>query len=194
MRHLKTLILFTCFMSICKLSFAQYDKDLDMFNHYSVKLENDTINYHTYAKRNIDSLTTILLYIQGSKAYSLYQVKREKEKSWIGTTVPIKLKNIPDNYLFVLISKKGIPFCTKLDEDISVSESYYKNQTLDYRTFQADQVIKDLTKRHKNHLKKIIALGHSEGSDVIAKLGTINNDVTILGIGLEVDTLNFLNL
>ncbi|WP_108868009.1 dienelactone hydrolase family protein [Aquimarina aquimarini] len=181
MRYLKTLILFSCFMSICKLSFAQCDKDLDMFNHYSVKLENDTINYHTYAKRNIDSLTTILLYIQGSKASSLYQVKREKEKSWIGTTVPINLKNIPNNYLFVLISKKGIPFCTKLDEDIPVPESYYKNQTLDYRTLQADQVIKDLTKRHKNNFKKIIALGHSEGSDVIAKLGTINNDITHFG-------------
>ncbi|EDP70938.1 hypothetical protein FBALC1_00602 [Flavobacteriales bacterium ALC-1] len=152
-----------------------------MFKHYSIELENDTINYHTYANKSVDSLTSVLLYIQGSKAYSLYQVKRENGQLWKGTTVPIKLKTIPDNYLFVLISKKGIPFCTKLDEEIPIPNSYYKNQTLDYRTSQANQVINDLTQKHKNHFKKIIALGHSEGSDVIAKLGTLNNDITHFG-------------
>lgn len=172
------LLFLLCFY---KLSFGQCDKDFSMFKHYSIELENDTINYHTYANKSVDSLTSVLLYIQGSKAYSLYQVKRENGQLWKGTTVPIKLKTIPDNYLFVLISKKGIPFCTKLDEEIPIPNSYYKNQTLDYRTSQANQVINDLTQKHKNHFKKIIALGHSEGSDVIAKLGTLNNDITHFG-------------
>jgi len=144
---MKTLLLLFS-LSICILSFGQCDKDLKMFKHYSIKLDNDTIRYHTYAKKSIDSLKSILIYIQGSKAYSLYQ---------------------------------GIPFCTKLDEDILIPQSYYKNQTLDYRTFQVNQVIKDLTKKHKNRFKKIIALGHSEGSDVIAKLGTINTSITHFG-------------
>ncbi len=156
-------------------------KDFNKFQHYSIYNENDTINYHIYSKKSIDSLDNILLYIQGSKAYSLYQSKREKGKLWKGTTVPIDLKSIPDNYLFVLISKKGFPFCTTLDEDVPVPKTYYKNQTLDYRTLQANKVINDLTERHKNHFKKIIALGHSEGSDVVAKLGTVNNDVTHFG-------------
>lgn len=170
------LVLFTY-----NISFAQCDKDLNMFKHYSVVSENDTIEYHTYAKRSIDSLSTILLYIQGSKASSLYQVERKNGELWIGTTVPIKLKTISENYLFVLISKKGIPFCTKMDEEIKIPKSYYINQTLDYRVFQANEVLKDISKKHKNHFKKTIALGHSEGSDVIAKLGTVNSDITHFG-------------
>ncbi|WP_103069116.1 alpha/beta hydrolase family protein [Aquimarina sediminis] len=181
MRYTRLAIIVTFFLSIYKLSFAQCDKDLNMYQHHSIELENDTIRYHTYSKQSFDSLTTILLYIQGSKAYSLYQAKRENGKLWIGTTVPIKLKSIPENYLFVLISKKDIPFCTVLDEDIPISELYYKNQTLGYRTFQVDQVVNDLMRKHKNHFKKIIALGHSEGSDVVAKLGTINTDITHFG-------------
>lgn len=177
----KIILIITFLLGICNLSFAQCDKDLNMFKHYSVVSENDTIEYHTYAKKNIDSLNTILLYIQGSKASSLYQVERKNGVLSIGTTVPIRLKTIPENYLFVLISKKGIPFCTQMDEEIKIPESYYINQTLDYRVFQANEVLKDLSKKYNNHFKKIIALGHSEGSDVIAKLGAVNDDITHFG-------------
>ncbi len=179
-KKMKTLISVVILFS-CNISFAQCDKDLNMFNHYSVVSENDTIEYHTYAKKSIDSLNTILLYIQGSKASSLYQVERKNGVLSIGTTVPIRLKTIPKNYLFVLISKKGIPFCTKMDEEIKIPESYYTNQTLDYRVFQANEVLKNLSKKHNNHFKQTIALGHSEGSDVVAKLGTVNNDITHFG-------------
>ncbi|MBL4705561.1 MAG: dienelactone hydrolase family protein [Flavobacteriales bacterium] len=161
--------------------FGQGSKVLKMYKHHSVVVKHDTINYHTYAKKGIDSLNSILLYIQGSSAMSLYQVKKEDGKIMIGTTVPFNFKTIPDDYLFVVISRKGFPFSTKMDDDIPIPEAYFQNQTLDYRVFQADRVLNDLTKKHKKQFKNIIALGHSEGSDVIAKLGTINNDVTHFG-------------
>ncbi len=163
------------------VSFGQRTKYLKAFKHHAVITTNDTIHYHTYSKKSIDSTENVILYLQGSKAKSLYQTMEEDGKTYIGTVIPLDFSLLPDNYLFVVISKKGLPFLTKMDEEFPIPESYFKNQTLSYRAFQADEVIKDLTKIHKNKFGKIIALGHSEGSDVVAKLGTINSKVTHFG-------------
>lgn len=177
MRLLTTLLL----LSICSISFAQRTKIIKAFKHHSVISKNDTINYHTYSKKNIDSTKNVLLYIQGSKAMSLYQTMEEDGKTYVGTVIPFDFKLLPDDYLLVVISKKGFPFLTEMNKELPVPKEYYENQTLAYRAFQADQVINNLTEKHKNHFEKIIALGHSEGSDVVAKLGTINEKITHFG-------------
>lgn len=157
-------------------------KELDDYKHFRIIHENDTIHYHTFSKTNIDSVENVLLFIQGSGAFPLFQVKREDERLWISSSVPFNTRDFPENYLFVVISKKGIPFCFPLDKDYSAPPEYYENETLDYRTKQADLVIQDLILRRKERTyKKIIALGHSEGSDVIAKLGTTNKDISHFG-------------
>ncbi|SFS96754.1 Dienelactone hydrolase family protein [Zhouia amylolytica] len=177
MKLLTTLLL----LSICSISFAQRTKIIKAFNHHSIILKGDTINYHTYSKKSVDSTKNLLLYIQGSKAMSLYQTMEEDGKTYVGTVIPIDFKLLPEDYLLVVISKKGFPFLTDMDKEFPVPKEYYENQTLVYRAFQANQVINDLTEKHKNHFEKIIALGHSEGSDVIAKLGTINKEITHFG-------------
>ncbi len=169
------------FLSIYTSSFGQKMKVLKSFKHYSVIVNNDTINYHSFSKKSIDSTKTLLVYVQGSSAKSLYQTMEKDGKNYVGTVIPFDFNLLPDDYLFVVISKKGFPFLTKMDEKFPTPKSYYENQTLDYRTFQTDQVINNLTEKHKNHFGKIIALGHSEGSDVIAKLGTINKNITHFG-------------
>ena len=161
--------------------FGQRYSEIKNYKHYSVITENDTINYHTYAKQNIDSINTIFLYIQGSSAQSLYQIKKDKGSIIIGTTVPFDFATIPDNYLFVVISRKGFPFSTEMDEVFPVPKSYFENQTLEYRANQADLVINDLHRKYSEQIDKIIVLGHSEGSDVVAKLGTLNKKVTHFG-------------
>ncbi|CAM1340050.1 dienelactone hydrolase family protein [Tenacibaculum aestuarii] len=166
---------------ICSTSFSQRTKDLKTFKHHSVITHNDTINYHTYSKKGIETTNTLLLYIQGSKAMSLYQTMEKNGKTYVGTTLPLDFNLLPDNYLFVVISKKGFPFLTKMDEDFLIPKSYYENQTLAYRTYQANEVINNITKNYPNKFKKIIALGHSEGSDVVAKLGTANTSITHFG-------------
>lgn len=174
---------FTVFLllSIWSVSYGQRTKDLKAFKHHSVIISNDTINYHTFSKKNIDSTKTLLLYTQGSRATSLYQIMKENGKTYVGTVIPFNFDLLPDDYLFVVISKKGFPFLTKMDEEFPIPKAYYENQTLAYRTFQADQVINNLIENHENQFEKIIALGHSEGSDVIAKLGTVNKDITHFG-------------
>lgn len=156
--------------------------ELKDYKHYSVVHKNDTINYHTFSKSSIDSIENILLFIQGSGGFPLFRVKRENENLWISSSVPFNTKDFPENYLFVVVSKKGIPFCSPLSEDYSAPTEYYENETLDYRVKQADLVIQDLISRRKEkEYQKIIALGHSEGSDVIAKLGTINKNISHFG-------------
>jgi len=161
--------------------FGQKYSELKNYKHYTIVTEKDTIKYHTYAQKPIDSINTIFLFIQGSSAISLYQVKKEKESIVIGTTVPFDFATIPDNYLFVVISRKGFPFSTEMDKPFPIPQSYFENQTLEYRANQADLVINDLYKKYGEQIDKIIVLGHSEGSDVVAKLGTINKRITHFG-------------
>ena len=179
---MKQKLIFTLLILTSNLTlFGQKYSELKNYKHYSVITENDTISYHTYSKKNSDSINTILLYIQGSSAMSLYQVKKENGGVSIGTTVPFDFVTIPDNYLFVVISRKGFPFSTEMDKPFPIPKSYFEHQTLNYRAKQADLVINDLYKIFNKQTEKIIALGHSEGSDVIAKLGTINEKVTHYG-------------
>lgn len=160
---------------------AQKHSILDSYKHYSIHTENDTIHYHTYSTQHTDSINTIFLYLQGSSAKSLYQIKKRNGKTAIGTTIPFDFATIPKDYLFVVISRKGFPFLTQKDPPFSIPKSYFENQTLEYRTNQADLVINDLYKTYSKQIEKIIVLGHSEGSDVTAKLGTINKKITHFG-------------
>lgn len=152
-----------------------------IYQHSSVITENDTVNYHTHAKQSIDSINTLFLYIQGSRARSLYQLRERNGKTSIKTVLPFNLNTIPSNYLFVVISRKGFPFLMKTKKPFATPKSYFENQTLQYRANQADLVISDLCAKYNNQFDKIIVLGHSEGSDVTAKLGTINDKITHFG-------------
>lgn len=169
------------FLSFYTTSFSQRTKIIEAFKHHSIVFKNDTIHYHTYSKKSIDSTKNLLLYHQGSTAKSLYQTMKKDGKTYVGTVIPLDFNVLPDDYLLVVISKKGFPFLTEMDKDFPIPKVYYENQTLAYRAFQSDQVINDLLKNHKNQFKKIIVLGHSEGSDVVAKLGTINKKITHFG-------------
>ncbi len=177
MRLLTMLIVFC----VCQTSIGQRAKIIKAFKHHSIVLENDTINYHTYAKKDIDSTKNLLLYIQGSKAMSLYQTMEENGKTYVGTVIPIDFNILPDDYMLVVVSKKGFPFLTEMDKEFPVPKVYYENQTLAYRALQANHVINDIIKNRKNKFQRIVALGHSEGSDVVAKLGTLNKKITHFG-------------
>jgi pimeloyl-ACP methyl ester carboxylesterase len=177
----QTLILILLILANNLTLFGQGYSEVKNYKHHSVVTENDTINYHTYAKQKIDSINTILLYIQGSSAQSLYQIKKVNGGVSIGTSVAFDFATIPNDYLFVVISRKGFPFSTEMDEPFSIPKSYFEYQTLDYRVKQADLVLNDLCEKFNKQIDKIIALGHSEGSDVVAKLGTLNKKITHFG-------------
>lgn len=179
------------------IAFGQFNpKHIDEFQHKSIVIKNDTIRYHIYSKGNIENKNKILVYFQGSGPKPLFQkgtiidtlkvkngeeTKNEiKKSSWYGTSVPIDFGKIPDDYVFVVISKKGVPFLD-IDDKFRPDDLYYENEGLNYRVWQGNNVINEITKKIIKNPKKIVILGHSEGSDVVAKLGHTNKKITHIG-------------
>jgi hypothetical protein len=103
-----------------------------------------------------------------------------EENNFIYNFVPFDLDRIPDDYIFVLISKKGIPFSADR-ETYKPSQTFLKNESLNYRVWQGDKVINDLTKHYIKNPNKVVIIGHSEGADVVARLGHTNKKITHIG-------------
>jgi esterase/lipase len=188
----------TCiiFILIPIITFGQYDPKIEEYQNKTIITKNDTIRYHIYSKGNLKEARNILIFFHGSGGNPLFGkriqydtiktvengiTKDKIQKSlFLKSSVPFDLERIPNDYIFVLISKKGVPFYIENDF-YKPSQEFYKNESLNYRAWQGDEVIKDITKRYLKNPKKIVIIGHSEGSDVVAKLGHKNKKVTNIG-------------
>lgn len=186
----KIILLTFIFLSV--KSFSQKKSFYEQFEHFKIFHKNDTINFHIYTKNKDNK--KLLLFIQGSGPQSIYHIfekndtirkegieKPEIIKSkYIHSTNPFNLNKFPEDYSLIIISKKGFKFETNGNDTIT-QKSYYDNEDLDYRVWQANEVLKYV--KRKNIIKpiKVVALGHSEGTDVVAKLGTINKSITHIG-------------
>ena len=159
---------------------AQCEK-INMFKYFTFVNNNDTINYHAYAKGEVSSKENILLFIHGSSSKPFYSFFKEKGIQYRGSTMPFDLKEIPDDYAFFIVSKKYIPFCVDSKKEFKAPEVYHKTMTLKHRAYQIDKVIKDILRNYIQKPKRIVVIGHSEGSDVVAKVGSINKEITHVG-------------
>lgn len=178
------------------MTFGQYDPKTEEYLHKRIITKTDTINYHIYSKGGIEKKDKILLFFHGSGAFPLFSQttqidtlkvnengvsKNKIQKSIsLSSSVPFDLDRIPDDYAFVIISKKGVPFLD-IDKQFIPNKLFYENEGLNYRTWQGDMVINDLTTNWIKKPKKVVIIGHSEGSDVVAKLGHMNKMVTHIG-------------
>jgi len=176
MKKLKFIILLFLTIKV----FCQFNPKIDEYKHYSIIKKKDTINFHLYSSDKTEKLNSILLFLQGSGSEPFFRVKIKGKKKHIKSHIPFNLDRIPKKNAFVVISKKGIPFSIK-DTVFKTPKSFYENESLEYRAKQADEVIKYIKKHLIHKPLKVIAIGHSEGSDVVAKLGTINKDLTHIG-------------
>ena len=177
-------------------SFGQFDPKEDEYKHYKIFTKNDTINYHIYTNKTSKEINGFILFFQGSGPQPLLQISTKIDTLKTNTnsilenkitktkklysSIPFDLDRIPLNLAFVLISKKGIPFIVNSD-NFKASRTYYQNESLDYRVWQGNKVINQILKKQIKQPKKVIVIGHSEGSDVVAKLGTINKKITNIG-------------
>jgi len=187
------LILFVLFPV---LTFGQYRPQIESYQHKSIIVSNDTIHYHIYSKGKIEEKKKVLIFFHGSGGNPLFRIStridsskvvengEQKSKAQrirtVRSSVPFDLDRIPNDYIFVIISKKGVPFSTE-NENYVPSITFLANESLDYRVWQGDEVIKDITKKLISKPSKVVIIGHSEGSDVVAKLGHINKKVTHVG-------------
>lgn len=150
------------------------------YRHFSICKKNDTINYHIYSQKDLKESDGIILFIQGSGADPLFKITKEDGFKSIKSRVPFNLDKIPENFAFVIVSKKCLPFSTE-NENFKAPKYFYENESLNYRVWQYNEVINRILKNQIKNPKKIIAVGHSEGSDVVAKLGTVNKKITHIG-------------
>ncbi|QXP58993.1 dienelactone hydrolase family protein [Olleya sp. HaHaR_3_96] len=164
------------------------------FEHYTIVKNNDTIHFHTYSNGDMTPKKGILLYSQGSGSDPFYKLirhidtvktsKNEEPKInkylEVHKTLPFNLEAFTTDYLLVAISKKSIPF-EIFGNDFKTPKAFYENDNLNYRVWQANEVVNYLSNNRLQNKGKIIALGHSEGTEVVAKLGTINNKITAIG-------------
>ena len=184
MRLILLLILTTAVFNFCKAQKIP-SKD-DLVNHFgfiqdSIIVETENIVYYSY-KNGDAKIDHLIIYLQGSdpSPQFSYRIKDNQIEKlcWLHG----EHKEISKNYLFVVIEKIG--FEGTIDENnIPKPEIYQQKNSLDNRVFRANSVINKLIL--ENSFDKIIVYGHSEGAPVGAKLATVNQNITHLGIQIK---------
>lgn len=186
------LILVWIISTISCLSQQKLTADALGFKHYSIVTDSlGTINYYV-TKNKIDSKKPLLIYLDGSGAYPLFQ----KTQRGLGSTVPLKYQTLSNDYHIILISKPGVPFIDEVKMNYDLGYPEYKNPkeydqklSLEWRVESTDKVINDVLKKLNVDTSKIAILGISEGFQVGAKLLTVNNKIThaalLVGNGLN---------
>lgn len=179
-RNCMKTVLTLFFLIITTLCFSQSISEYKKFKHFEILKDKDTIKYHIYKQNDITDKTNILLFIHGSAPIPMFDITTEKNSVSVVSTIPFDLSKIPEDYIFIIVSKKCVPFAT-IDKTYNPPECYYENESLDYRVWQYDNVINHITNTFLKNAEKVVVLGHSEGSDVVAKLGTLNKKITHIG-------------
>ena len=147
------------------------------FNQDSIVVDSEKIVFYLY-KKGEDEIENLVVYLQGSdpSPQFSYRIQDGKIKNlcWLNG----EFKELPGNYLFVVIEKVG--FEGVINEDNIPSPKIYQlKNSLDNRVFRANNVINLI--HSKYDLNNIIVYGHSEGAPVGAKLATVNKKITHLG-------------
>lgn len=152
-------------------------KDFD-FIQGKVIQNKDTITY--YLKNYKEKPKNLVVFIQGTDANPIFShaVKDGKIEyfRWFGDD----FKNLDSTYTFAIIPKPGMKGLYG-EGEISIPQTYYENNYLDYRVNQIDASINDIIKNHMVKPEKIVVYGHSEGATIGATLATINKKITHLG-------------
>lgn len=156
-----------------KLGFRRFQLDLPVWGE---------VDYYVSTKK-LDSTKPLLLYLDGSGPFPLYQ----KLEKGFGSSVMLDVKKLAEHYHIVLISKPGIPFVDSLafNKELGYPEyqepaEYTQKLSLDWRVQTADAVLNEVIQKFKVDRKKICIMGISEGFQVGAKLATVNLNITHL--------------
>lgn len=138
-----------------------------------IQLKNDTIDYFIRMPKK-KKAKHLFVHIEGS--YPM-PINLKINGVCCSSYDVFNPKLIPEDYAYVVIAKHGYSF---YQEHNNVPKNYWKKKTLDFRVSRVNQVINHIQK-YMLDLDRIVVVGISQGSDVVAKLGTINKDITHIG-------------
>ena len=155
------------------------------------------INFYV-TKNGIEKSKPLLILLDGSGHLPIYSLlKNDNGKSQIIGTIPFRYNKLSENYHVVLISKPGTPFIDSLKvnlyeqflKEYKPSKEYTERLSLEWRVNSTSKIIDYLLKKINIKENKIIAIGYSEGGQVVPKLALENEKVTkiinIVGGGLN---------
>ncbi len=147
------------------------------------------IQYY-HSKKDAESKKALLLYLDGSGPYPIFQYMAQG----YGSTIPFDLKKAMKDFHVVLISKPGVPFADSVRRDPETGypeyrepQEYTQRLSLDWRVEAAEKVLRDVTKRVNADRNKISILGFSEGFQVgtalLARSKLVTHAVLMVGNG-----------
>ena len=155
------------------------------------------INFYV-TKNGIEESKPLLILLDGSGHLPIYLLlKNDDGKSQIKGTIPFKYNELSKNYHVVLISKPGTPFLDSIQvntyeqysENYKPSKEYTEKLSLEWRVNSSSKIIDYLSKEVEIKESEIIAIGYSEGGQLVPKLALENGKVTkiinIVGGGLN---------
>lgn len=148
------------------------------FTEHLIIIPSDTVAFY-FHKKPKSSPKHLVVYLQGTSPDPLFKIEGDKGEYKTYRWFPGDYKLLDETYAYAVIAKTGIP--ALYDERKQNIDKYHQLNSLDYRVFQADTVIKFISTKLLRNTDKIIVYGHSEGAPVAAKLGTVNKQITHLG-------------
>jgi hypothetical protein len=155
------------------------------FKEYRLVRGSDTIYFYAYQNNNKPK-KHLVLYISGSTPQPLFSYEFKDGKPVTYTWSHMENRSLPDNYLYVLIAKPGMrgvwseAALSRLDGNPPAA--WLEKNTLDFRVRQADEVIRYCRRHLLSEAGKTIVYGHSEGFNVVARLLTVNKQITHAGL------------
>ncbi|HSF89349.1 MAG TPA: hypothetical protein VLA46_08025 [Saprospiraceae bacterium] len=180
------------FVYYASISAQQYTPEQLGWKQFSINhQETGAINYYV-TLNTIRQEKPILLYLDGSGSYPLYQYTERG----IGSSVPLDYQKLSEDFHIIIISKPGVPFIDTVATDsltgyplYETPAEYIRRLSLDWRVTAAEMVLKDAIKNLPEDKSKIAVLGISEGFQVGAKLIAGNKKIThavlMVGNGLS---------
>lgn len=166
------------------------------------RIEDQTLGEISYyvTSEGIDQDKPILFMVSGVRGLPIMLVVQSGEQSiQLGSIPPDQIHSFAADFHVALISKPGTPFCDTFEveeinpmqnmEDYPPSEEYIRNCGLDWEVEASKRVIGALSEQLPNSEKKIVALGISEGGQLVPKLARECELVTHLA-GMVTTALN----
>lgn len=168
--NIRKLWILFLFPMVC---WAQTSPEKEGFLAKQILLENDTINYFIRMPKEKKAQHLFVL-VEGSYPMPV----NLKINGICCSSYDVFNPNlIPEDYAYVVIAKHGYTFYQERNE---IPKNYWKKKTLEFRANRVDKVIKHI-KKELFQPKNVVAVGISQGCDVVAKLGTFNKDLTHIG-------------
>ncbi len=155
------------FLAIASLAVAQQDQPITPqmmgFQPRVTDGDEETIRYYvSTGGRPLDEGAEprpLVLYLEGSGPSPLVW----RENGRVGSAILFDARDFPD-WHFAVISRPGIEFFESSQR--VVSEEYREKMCLRWRVEAAKAVLRDLVNDGLVDSRKVLVLGHSEGSDV----------------------------